>query len=493
MRRATIFPIGVLLLYAAVIHAQATTITVTNTNDSGPGSLRQALVDANDGDTINFAVTGTIGLTSGELAVDKSVAVSGPGPGSLTVSRNSNTSFRIFHVMPGPTVTIAGLTIRNGAAEGADGGGILNDQASLTVSDCSVVNNFAGDGGGIAAHSGQNAGLTIIDSLITGNGAGRGKYASGGGVYSEVTVTIVHTTISSNSAVGALPFNFGAGGGISAGGTIINSTISNNHAGTYGGGLSWGGMIVDSTISNNDSGGGDNHIPGAGGGITIFGGTISNCTISGNSVYGSIKGTAVGGGIDARQTVTVSNSTISGNSTGINGRGGGIANSNTLALDNDTLPYNSAAQGGTIDNGGSIAITNTILVSSSGQNIFNEGGTITSAGFNVSSDDGGGYLNGPGDQINTNPLLGQLQDNGGPTSTHELLPGSPAIDAGNPKFTPPPWYDQRGTDFWRVRNDRIDTGSFEVQNGSALTPTPTPRPTPAPRSRPTPHSRPTPP
>ena len=252
-------------------------------------------------------------------------------------------------------------------------------------------------------------------------------------------------------------------------------------------------MIVDSTISNNDSGGGDNHIPGAGGGITIFGGTISNCTISGNSVYGSIKGTAVGGGIDARQTVTVSNSTISGNSTGINGRGGGIANSNTMALDNDTLPYNSAAQGSTIDNGGSIAITNTILVSSSGQNIFNEGGTITSAGFNVSSDDGGGYLNGPGDQINTNPLLGQLQDNGGPTSTHELLPGSPAIDAGNPKFTPPPWYDQRGTDFWRVRNDRIDTGSFEVQNGSALTPTPTPRPTPAPRSRPTPHSRPTPP
>ena len=78
------------------------------------------------------------------------------------------------------------------------------------------------------------------------------------------------------------------------------------------------------------------------------------------------------------------------------------------------------------------------------ENIFNNGGTVTSDGYNLSSDDGGGYLTGPGDQINTDPLLSPLQDNGGPTFTHALLPGSPAIDAGDPAFTPPPFNDQRG-------------------------------------------------
>ena len=68
-----------MLFFAAVIPLRADTITVTNTNDSGPGSLRQALAEANDGDTITFAVTGTIGLTSGELLVAKSITISGPG------------------------------------------------------------------------------------------------------------------------------------------------------------------------------------------------------------------------------------------------------------------------------------------------------------------------------------------------------------------------------------------------------------------------------
>ena len=95
----------------------------------------------------------------------------------------------------------------------------------------------------------------------------------------------------------------------------------------------------------------------------------------------------------------------------------------------------------------------------------------------LSSDNGGGYLTGPGDQINTDPLLGPLQDNGGPTFTHALLPGSPAINAGDPSFTPPPFYDQRGPGFYRVVNGRIDIGSFEVQAGPTPTPTPTATPT----------------
>jgi hypothetical protein len=142
-------------------------------------------------------------------------------------------------------------------------------------------------------------------------------------------------------------------------------------------------------------------------------------------------------------------------------------------------------------------IENTIFkVSPGGHSIVNGYGTVVSEGYNLSSDDGAGYLNGPGDQVNTDPMLGPLRDNGGPTFTHELLLGSPAINAGDPNFVPPPYYDQRGPGFDRVRNGRIDTGSFEVQAEITPTPTPTatptPRPTPIPRSRPSPPPRPTP-
>jgi hypothetical protein len=144
-------------------------------------------------------------------------------------------------------------------------------------------------------------------------------------------------------------------------------------------------------------------------------------------------------------------------------------------------------------NGSLVTIGNTIFkVSPGGHSIVNDSGTSTSRGYNISNDDGGGYLNGPGDQINTDSLLGALQDNGGPTFTRALLLGSPAINTGDPKFNPPPFYDQRGPGFDRVRGSRIDVGAFEVQNPPSPTPTltPTPRPAPAPRSRPTPVPRP---
>jgi hypothetical protein len=171
--------------------------------------------------------------------------------------------------------------------------------------------------------------------------------------------------------------------------------------------------------------------------------------------------------------VTISNSTFSDNYIIEYGNGAGICNQATLEIGNTILNRTGF-----------------------GENIFNNGGTITSAGYNLSNDDGGGYLNGPGDLINTDPLLGPLQDNGGPTQTHALLPSSPAVDAGDPSFAPPPWYDQRGPNFYRLRNDRIDIGSFEVQEGPAVTPTPTPTATPTPtpsRPAPTPRTRPTPP
>ena len=176
------------------------------------------------------------------------------------------------------------------------------------------------------------------------------------------------------------------------------------------------------------------------------------------------------------------NSTISGNSAGTSG--GGIGTSTTLRVANCTITGNSAPSGGGIYNVGSVEFSNTILNAGAlGENIFNDGGTVTSLGYNLSSDDGGGYLNGPGDQINTDPLLGPLQDNGGPTFTHALLPGSPAIDAGDPNFNPPPSKDQRDCNFDRVFNGRIDIGSFEAQ--PPRRPCSTPRPRPSPRPRPT--------
>jgi hypothetical protein len=228
--------------------------------------------------------------------------------------------------------------------------------------------------------------------------------------------------------------------------------------------------IINSTISGNSA-------PGSGGGIAsgYWGVTIVNSTISGNSAGDS--GGGVGGSF-----VEIMNSTISGNSAGK--IGGGIATSGSQ-IANSTISGNSAASAGGIyyvQAPETNEISNTIFNAGAlGENIVNNGATVTSHGYNLSSDDGGGVLNGPGDQINTDPLLGPLQDNGGRTLTHALLSGSPAIDEGDPNFTPPPDYDQRGCPFIRVFNGRMDIGSFERQPLGRPCSTPRPRPTPAPR------------
>src|ERR1041385_826055 len=92
----------------------AATLTVTNTADNGPGTLRAALTNVANGDTINFSITGTITLTNGELLVTSNVTILGPGPANLAVNGNANS--RVFHVQNGAIATIAGLTITNGKA-----------------------------------------------------------------------------------------------------------------------------------------------------------------------------------------------------------------------------------------------------------------------------------------------------------------------------------------------------------------------------------------
>ena len=415
---------------ALIISAHAATIIVSNPNDNGPGSLRQALVDANDGDTIDATgISGAITLTSGELLVDKSVTVNGPGADVLAV--DGNMAGRVFRIASGEAVTISGFTIRNGHDDNT-GGGIDNEGGAT---------------------------LTITHSTLSGNTAGSvgNPAVQGGGILNSGTLTIVTSTVSGNTAGGIS----GSGGGIYNGGTLI---------------------IVNSTVSGNTA----------------------------------LKGAGVHNA-EAATTVTITNSTLSGNAA--SAYGGACFNGGTLQIANSTLSGNSASIGGGILVFGPLQIGNTILNrGDSGANIDSFGEVIvTSLGYNLSSDDAGGHLTGSGDQINTDPVLGPLQDNGGQTFTHALLPGSPAIDAGDPNFTPPPFFDQRGPGFSRVRNDRIDVGSFEVQAGTTSTPTATPtqtptatptgtatptptpiatstpRPTPIPRSQPTPRGHPTPP
>ena len=496
--------IAVLLLAATTMSAHAATITVANLNDSGPGSLRQALANANNGDTINFAVTGTISLGSGELVIGRNVTIAGPGANRLSIDGGHEFwgPQATFHVVSGKTVTISGLTITG------HGGGILNDEAILTVSNCVISGTGPGRGlfNNASLNSGVIASVTIINSLFSDNvegiynvpGPSLGstrtmardstsvrKAADGGsgagnctacvtiansvvtgnafGVYNIAdlasTVTVLNSRFTGNALEAIISYG-------NADITVKNSTFSGNFVGIETSGASV--SIANSTISGNSGWGG---VYAVGGDLSIV-----NSTISGN-----FANTGTGGGIygEDLDDLSIVNSTISGNSACCGGVGGGIYNLNSsLRITNSTITGNSAGSGGGIYNDqGQFEISNTILnAGASGENIFNSGGTVTSHGYNLSSDDGGGYLTGAADQLNTDPMLGPLQDNGGPTFTHALSPRSPAINAGDPSFTPPPSYDQRGSPFVRVFNGRIDIGSFEA--GHRRHPTPHPRPTP---------------
>jgi hypothetical protein len=420
------------LICALGISANANIITVTNTNDSGPGSLRQAVADAFDGDTINFHLPAnrhTITLTNGGLGIDKRITISGPGADQLSI--DGNRTGCVFGV--GNTVTISGLTVTNGDC------GIYSDHATLTVSDCVVTANKGGT---------RFGGIGIDNALGPAAPVEGGNPRDAREAYADhpagfVTLTVANCVISDNSGSGV--------GNFSADVTIFNSTISGNFVGNSGGQFGTGGGI--------DTDGGK--LPGN---LTVI-----NSTISGN--FASLGGGGIASGFSG---LTIVNSTISGNSTGDPDKGtaGGIGAS-AVTLLNSTVIGNSAAICGGVC-GGPIEIGNTILNANASGNID---GIVTSHGYNISSDDGGGHLNGPGDQINTDPLLGPLQDNGGPTLTHLPMPGSPAIDAGDPNFTRPPYHDQRGACFYRVFGRRIDIGSVETQPRPRCA-TPAPRPIP---------------
>jgi hypothetical protein len=163
-------------------------ITVMNTNDSGMGSLRQALADAVDGDTIDFNLTypATITLTTGQLVVGNSVTISGPGANNLTV--DGNAASRVVYIGSGKNVTISKLTIKNGLSD--NGGGIWNDHATLTINNCMISDNRA---------------LPPFNQGAFGDGI-----LNLGSVSGSATLTVNNSTLSGNS----IPENVGFGGAI---------------------------------------------------------------------------------------------------------------------------------------------------------------------------------------------------------------------------------------------------------------------------------------
>jgi hypothetical protein len=402
----------VLLTLTSAAFASILYVDGVNGNDTNDCRTRQTACKT-IGHAISLASAGdTIGVGPAtypeNLNINVSLKLIGSGASTTIIDGGANNTV-VTVSSTTANVVLSKLTIRNGKA--TQGGGIYN-RGTLLVNNCTLSENSAvgtfqvmGFGGGIDNNDGT---LTINNSTLSANSA----YPWGGGIFNDHGfVTINNSTLSGNSAVGTSQVT-GFGGGIDNNNgvlTINNSTLSANSATNSSGDASGGGIFN-------------------GNGFV----TINNSTLSGNTA------STLGGGINTiGHAVTINNSTVSGGSAG-NG-GGGIAKVTEYTM---------------------LTITNSIVADNSGGNC--SGGAITSNGYNLSSDNTCNF-SGPGDLNNTKPLLGPLQNNGGPTQTQALLPGSPAIDAGNPNgCTDGSGHllktDQRGA----PRPDKEDTGGCDM-------------------------------
>lgn len=398
MKRVLAFAaIPVFLTASTALWAAA--FTVTTNADSGAGSLRQAITDANaaaGADEITFdGVAGTIALASALPTVTESLTITGPGADVLTIDGGQHETILMLNgTAANQTYVVSGLTLTNG--RGSDGGGAIYATfgESLTVSGCVITGNFGdgkGHGGGLASEAGI---LVIEDSAITDNES----VSTGGGleVYgaSPSHVTIRNSTISGNRCVIA---DEGFGGGISCDNdctmTLVNSTVSGNGATVAGGGIFNTGAM-----------------------------TLRNVTVTDN---------------------TADSDGIPNTFDGIDD-GGGVLNAGTLTMKNTIMAGNH-------DNGGEAPDC---------------AGTLTSEDFNLVGDDAGCTIAGTtANNASGAALLAGLANNGGPTPTHALLPGSPALDAGDPngcvdENDAPLTADQRG--FERPVGSACDIGAFEA-------------------------------
>jgi len=461
------------LALAAALPCAAATHTVTSTADDGSeGTLRYELNNAAEDDTIHITATGTIYLTSGRLVVNNSVTITGPGQEQLTV--DAQQASPVFYIAPGTEVSISGLTIANGLWEPhryhSKGGGIYLDQSTLTLSDCMLTNNQASLGGAIYIDRGE---LTLTDCTLSDNTAfghfdpsgpnNEEDYeptkGRGGAIYVETTwgdtpaaVTVERCTLSRNMASGYAGVSGAYGGGIFAMAvapaqatvTVADSTLVENVA--WGSDSAAGGAIAIGWVTEYDDDQSTAHV------------TIRNSTLSDNSAVGDEYG-GVGGAIfNFKGLLTVDNSTLAGN------------------FDNyaDVFPGVTEFAGGAIHTAlGPLKIRNTILANGPpGLNLFSmsldEETLVEDLGYNLCTDDCSGLLVSTTNLLDiVDPMLGPLADNGGPTLTHTLLAGSPAIDAAAPtdSIGDPVEFDQRGV----VRPQGIanDIGAVEVEQATA--------------------------
>jgi predicted outer membrane repeat protein len=404
------------------------TLTVTNTNDSGAGSLRAAVDSAGPGDTIVFSLSypALISLTNGSLTINKDLTIAGPGASNVTIDASTNSVMeRAITVGSGMIVSISGVTITGGRGGGTSagslensGGGVFN-LGTLTLRDAVIANNSTRNqgpgGGGIFNASGAT--LTLINCLVSGNTAGGGNIqlsalVSGGGIRNAAgaLLTLTETTVFNNWAQ--------IGGGIWNNGTlnVTGSTFSQNSAGSG----------ISTTV---DLEGGAIY---AAGGQSIS--SITNSTFFNNTAKTNGAAIATGG------TMDVTHSTFAGNATDVGTGAAVTAMHNTLTL-------------------------KASILANAPENCSFTGGSVSSGGHNLSTD-ATCSLTGTGDLTNTPAGLDPagLQDNGGPTWTIGLLPTSAAIDHvptpctdvnGDPIAT-----DQRGVT--RPRGAGCDVGAFEV-------------------------------
>jgi hypothetical protein len=451
-----------------------TTWTVTSTADSGPGSLRQAIANAAAGDTITFApsVT-TVTLTSGSLVLNKNVTIQGPG---VTVQRDPAASpFEVFTISQGATPTFAGLTTAGGelvVTSSADSGpGSLRQAIADAAAGDTIVFALT-----LPATITLTSDTLVLTKDVTIQGPGASQLTvrrdpsaapfSVFGVYTNVTVTIAALTITGGEANTA---NFGGGISSSGGGnlTVSDAVITNNSAVSGGGVGALGVYAVNGTIGtltvrrtsiiNNTA---STH----GGGIEVeLPTTIEQSVIAMNTAqYGSgITQTA-----GESDLMTIRNSTISGNHS-LSAFGSAIVvESGKAALDSTTVVSDEPAAitiGDPFESW--LQYRNSILLGPPPTFVTALGVFPVSDGFNIVSDDPhatAGATNAATDRVNTNAQLGPLQDNGGPTLTHALLAGSPAIDTGTCTDANgvTNTVDQRGAAHPRVAP--CDVGAFEV-------------------------------
>jgi len=410
-------------------------LTVLNTNDAGPGSLRQAIADANAvragvPDTITFdpAFFGSFQRITieDELIITDAVTITAPGPNLVSVSGNRTTRLLQLDGVGGDAVAIAGIRFENGRVFGP-GGGILNHNLALSLRDCWIINCTAesGVGGGVAVVDAA-ASLELLDCHLAGNVArGFGITGDGGAVHVVGASTIA----------------------------IERTTIADNYADEDGGGIALAGngifTLFDTTFSGNRAN------AGRGGGVFMIGTgivTVRNSTVSGNSAATFGGGIAVASAADVR----AENATITANVVGASaGRGGGIGVSTAAALvttSSSVLAHNVAADGSELWG----PLTRDFAL----DHVF------------VSRlSPGDAAVRGVANQIGTaasplDPQLLPLGNNGGPTWTHGLAAASPLRDAGANRAGLA--FDQRGPGFVRVSGSAADIGAFEA----ATPPTP---------------------